>query len=310
MKEFIIHQKLMGTAFSLGLVAENEKKATEYLQKGVDEIKRIENLFSEYNSDSITSKINNQPKEKPLIIDKEVFDMIERCLNISNLTNGCFDITAGGLKKLYSFKNKHFKFPSQKTIDSTLLNVGMNNLILDKKKNSITKLNSNTSISFNAIGKGYASDSVKKMWQSIGVQSGFINASGDLFGFGSKADGSAWQVGIAHPNKNKKPIISLPLFDQAVATSGDYEQYFRYQGKRYSHNINPINGLPLHELKSVSIISPSAELSDALATAVYVMGLKKGIDFVNQLPNTFAVIINQNNEVYLSQNIKYENYNF
>lgn len=310
MKEFVIYEKLMGTAFSLGVLAENEEKGQEYLQKGVQEIKRIEVLFSEYNTNSITSQINNQPKGEPLVIDKEVFDMIERCSNITNLTKGCFDITTGKLKKMYSFKNKHFEFPSKENIASALCNVGMKNIVLDKQNNSITKLKTEVFISFNAIGKGYASDSVKKIWQKMGVRSGFINASGDLFGFGTKADGSPWQVGIAHPNNNQKPILRLPLCNQAVATSGDYEQYFTYKGKKYSHNINPKNGLPLQGLKSVSIVSPSAELSDALATAVYVMGLKKGMSFVTQLPQTFAIIIDENNKLHLSKNIEYENCNY
>jgi len=306
MKEFIIYEKLMGSAFSLGIVCEDEKKANECLEIGVNEIKRIETLLTEYKPESVTSKINQQPSGKPLQIDREVFQIVKRSNNISALTQGNFDITASAFKRIYAFKNEDFVFPSKEIINQTLSNVGFDKLLLDEANSTITKLKPEMAISFNAIGKGYAADMVKKLWQKMDIHSGFVNASGDLCAFGTKADGSPWQIGIAHPDYKNKPMLFIPVHNQAVATSGDYEQYFMFQGKRYSHNINPKTGLPLHSLKSVSIISPSAELSDALATAVYVMGERKGIEFVNQLPQTFAIIIDQNNQVSMSKQLNYE----
>ena len=161
-------------------------------------------------------------------------------------------------------------------------------------------------LSFAAIGKGYASDRVKMIWQQMGVTSGYVNASGDLNAFGTKADGSHWNIGIANPDDKTKMILFVPVINASVATSGDYEQYFMHQGKRYSHNIDPRSGLPLTGVKSVSVFSPSAELSDALATAIYVMGSSKGISFVNQLPQTHAIIIDEENNLSLSKNLNYE----
>jgi len=166
-------------------------------------------------------------------------------------------------------------------------------------------------ISFAAIGKGYAADCVKKIWQKEGVKSGYINASGDLTAFGTKPDGSLWKMGITNPDNTKEILFYIPVSFASVATSGDYEQYFIYNGKRYSHNINPKTGLPLQGIKSVSVISPSAELSDALATAVSVMGRERGIDFINQLPNTHCVFITEDNQTFFSQklDLQYENQN-
>lgn len=299
----------MGCAFSLGLVSENEKQANEYLQMGINEIKRIEALLSEYKADSITSRINQQAAEQPLNVDEEVFQIIKRSQDISVLTQGYFDITAGALKKMYAFKKLDFIFPSKKIINRTRLNVGYKNLILDDKNHTISKRKPNMYISFNAIGKGYASEMVKKKWLQNGINSGFVNASGDLCAFGTNTNGSPWQVGIAHPDRKDKPILFIPLYNQAVATSGDYEQYFIYKGTRYSHNINPKTGIPMQGLKSVSVISPSAELSDALATAVYVMGKSRGIAFVNQLPQTHAIMIDQNNQITFSKLLNYETIN-
>lgn len=306
MVEKSIRKKLMGTAFSLGICADNEETTSYWLAKGVEEIERIEALLSEYQPTSQTTLINQASHLTDISIDKEVFAMIMRCINISKLTNGCFDITSASLKKLYKFTNQTAGFASEKEIGKAMASVGYEKIGFKPENNTIQKLVPNLTISFNAIGKGYAADKVKHLWIANGITSGYINASGDLCAFGTKTDLSPWKVAIADPDKPEKPLFHLPLLNQAIATSGDYEQHFFYQGKRYSHNINPQTGKPIMGIKSVSIISLSAELSDALATAVYVMGVKKGIDFVNQLPQTHSIIIDENNKTFMSKNLKYE----
>lgn len=303
-----IKKKLMGTAFTLGIIAKSDKEADFWLKKGVAEIQRIEVLLSEYLPNSLTSKINESQSNQPVKLNKEVVNLINRCKDISQLTSGCFDLTTSKLKKLYSFKNNETILPDEQQIKKALASVGYKNLKLDIENLTIQKLKADMSISFNAVGKGYAADMVKKMWQNNGIESGFINASGDLCAFGYKLDNKRWNVAIANPDNISKPLMYIPMYNQAIATSGDSEQYFMYDGQKFSHNINPLTGKPLQGIKSVSIISPSAELSDALATAVYVMGEKKGIAFVNQLPQTFAVIINKNNSISLSKNLKYETF--
>lgn len=306
MKEFVHHQKLMGSAFSLGIVAKNQTIANYWLQKGVDELKRIEALLSEYRPDSVTAFINNLVDNEPLAIPEEVLLLIRRSNEISKLTRGAFDITSSPLKKIYSFNNAAFEFPENEIIKKAISSVGYQNLVIDGKNGTITKLKPNMHISFNAIGKGYASDCVKKLWQQNRIESGFINASGDLCAFGKKADGTCWRVGIANPDNKIKPMLYIPINNRSVATSGNYEQFFLWKGKRYSHNINPKTGLPLHGIKSVTIVSPSAELSDALATAVYVMGEKKGTRFADQLPQTYSIIINDKNRISCSKHLEYE----
>lgn len=306
MKKVVRYENLMGSAFSLGLLTPTEKEAHDLLTIGVNEIKRIESLLSFYKKDSITSKINQHTSSKPLIIHKEVFELIHRCQNISKLTNGCFDITASSLSTLYSFKNRELEMPSHSMIQQKLEHVGFDRLDLDKKNCTLTKNDPKTTLNFNAVGKGYAADMVKKLWLKLGVTSGFINSSGDLCSFGTTLEGDPWKVGIMHPDHKNEPMLFVPILNQAIATSGDYEQFFTYQGERYSHNINPLTGYPLKGLKSVSVVSPSAELSDALATAIYVMGAKKGVEFINQLPQTFAIMVNDQNQLILSKKLNYE----
>ncbi len=311
MKEFIRNSKLMGSAFQLAVVLDDETTANEMLNLGIDEIKRIEQLFSEFLPNSETSKINNNAYQEAVEISPECFDLIQRSLSISKLSKGCFDITVGPLKKIYNFKNQFFEMPTLETVSSALMKVGYQYIELKKKVNAPTirfkKLG--MKISFAAIGKGYASDCVMKLWKEQNVKSGYVNASGDLAAFGKRADGTAWNIGIANPDKingKTEMLFNVPVENACVATSGDYEQYFTYKNERYSHNIHPITGLPLKGIKSVSIFSPSAELSDALATAVYVKGVTEGMAFVNQLPETHAIVIDQENQLVFSNEINYE----
>lgn len=182
--------------------------------------------------------------------------------------------------------------------------VGFDKIQLNESTNEVFLPFEGMCISFAAIGKGYAADCVRKLWLKEGVTSGVISASGDLTTIGRRADGSSWKIGIADPDDRTKMSFFLPVNDSSVATSGDYEQFFLYKGVRYSHNINPLTGFPLSGTKSVSIISPNAELSDALATAVYVMGVDAGLHLINQLPDTHCLITDDNDQSFYSDNIE------
>ncbi len=306
MKAYKQSAKLMGSAFELCIVSKDEQFAYEQIKLGLDEIKRIEILLTEFSEDSLTAQLNNNSGKQSVRVSQEFFELIERCQQLSKLSQGFFDITVGPLKKLYQFKRENFEFPSQKIIRKTLQNVGYQQIVLNQKQHCIKLIKPNMHLSFAAIGKGYAADKVKQLWLNNNVQGGYINASGDLTAFGSNENQEPWKIGIANPDRQNEILFYVPLNRVSVATSGDYEQHFVYQGQRYSHNINPKTGLPLKGIKSVSVFSPSAELSDALATAVYAMGKEKGISFVNQLPETHAIIIDDNNTVVFSNDLNYE----
>ncbi len=296
----------MGCSFELGVVAAHQEEAHDFLEMGIREIQRIENLLSEFKADSIVSKINQNAGKAPVKITDEVLQLLERCQKISHLSKGYFDITVGPLKKLYRFKNEAFAFPKKNAIERTLHQVGFQNLILDTKGRSAFLTRENMRISFAAIGKGYAADVVRQKWREHKLVGGYIDASGDLTAFGKDERGAAWKIGIANPDDRDQTLFYVPLHNASVATSGDYEQHFLYKGVRYSHNINPITGMPVSGVKSVSVFSPSAELSDALATAVYAMGIEKGISFLNQLPQTHGIIIDDHNQVFFSKQLQYE----
>jgi thiamine biosynthesis lipoprotein len=159
-------------------------------------------------------------------------------------------------------------------------------------------------IGFGGIGKGYAADKAKVALVSLGVRNGIVNAAGDLTVWGTQANGEPWTIGIADPNAAGRPFSYLQLTDTAIATSGNYEKFVMIDGKKYSHTIDPKTGLPVTGIKSVSIISPNAELADAMATPVMIMGIKVGLDLINQVNGLGCIIIDDNDHVFTSKNIQ------
>jgi len=305
MDEFRLVERLMGSAFELIVKDSDQARAEMLLTEGRNEIKRLENLLTEFDKSSFTSLINENAGIKPVQVDGEVYQLIQRCIGLSNLTQGSFDISVGPLKKLYNFKNEQFVFPDKNAVKRTLSTVGFQHISL-LPDNQVFLKKKGMYISFAAIGKGYAADKVKKLWLEKGVENGVINASGDLTVIGKKTEERPWQIGIANPDHTDDVLCFLPIENASIATSGDYEQFFMRGGKRYAHSLDPRTGKPISGIKSVTVVSPSAELCDALATAVFVMGIEVGLHFINQLPLTHCLIINDKNEVFHSRNLNFK----
>jgi thiamine biosynthesis lipoprotein len=291
----------MGSAFEFVILASAEL-GEDLLQSAVDEVKRIEILLTEFSDTSATALINRSAGNAAIQVNDEVYAILRRCREISKLTQGSFDITSGILKKLYNFKGEHFKMPGADEIKKSCAKVGYEKIELSEH-NNVRLAVPGMHIAFGAIGKGYAADRVKKMLIERGVEAGVINASGDLTAWGKRLDGSPWKIGIADPLDSSHSLLWLPVENASVATSGDYEQFFERKGVRYSHTIDPRTGLPVTGIKSVTIVSQRAELSDALATAVFVMGVEAGMHFIEQLPHTHAIIINDRNKVFMSKHL-------
>ncbi len=301
LREFRRQAFLMGSAFEFVLIAP-QAQGEHLLDRSVAEVKRLEHLLTEFDPASQTSLINRAAGVEPVTVPEEVYQLILRSNSISQLTQGAFDITSGLLKRMYNFKGGHFIFPGRRQIREALTKVGYQNIALLEPRQVFLK-HKGMHIGFGGIGKGYAADKVKAMLVEAGVTGGVINASGDLTAWGARLDGSPWRVGIADPEQADRTLLWLPVENASVATSGDYEQFFIKDGIRYSHTIDPKSGLPVKGIKSVTMVSPVAELSDALATAVFVMGVEVGLHFINQLPQTHALIVNNENKVFSSRKL-------
>ena len=294
----------MGNRFEISVVSEDENWANERIENAISEISRIEQLLTTFKPDSQTNLINDNAGIKPVPVDKEVFELIQRSLKISNLTQGAFDITYGSIDKtLWNFDTKMTSLPDAETAKNMVRLIDYQKVILNQNEQTVFLQEQGIRIGFGGIGKGYAAEMAKQLMIREGVKSGVVNASGDLTTWGNQPNGKQWTIGIADPNHKNKTFSSLNISNMAVATSGNYEKFVMIDGKRYSHTINPKTGLPTTGIKSVTIIAPNAELADSLATPVTVMGVKVGLNLINQIKGIGCVIIDDNNKIFTSKNI-------
>ncbi|KIC90770.1 FAD:protein FMN transferase [Flavihumibacter solisilvae] len=297
--------RLMGNRFEFTIVADDIEWANEMTRLAISEVQRIEVLLTTYNENSQTCLINQQAGISAVKVDREVFELIRRSLRISAITDGAFDITYGSIdRQLWNFDTTMKALPDPETAKRSVRLINYRNVILDEADCSVYLREKGMRIGFGGIGKGYAAEQVRRLLQQHGVQSGIVNASGDLATWGTQADGRPWTIGISNPDQAELPFSYMNISGLAVATSGNYEKFITVKGKRYSHTINPRTGLPVTGIKSVTIICPNAELADAMATPVTIMGVKAGLMLVNQLEQMACIIIDDNNRIYTSKNIQ------
>jgi len=298
--------KLMGNHFELSVVGSEDAWANEKINAGVREIQRIERLLTTYNEDSETSLINRNAGLAPVPVSKETFDLIERSIRISRITQGAFDITYGSVdRRLWNFDTSMQALPDKETARQMVRLINYRNIVSDPVNTTILLKEKGMRIGFGGIGKGYAAERAKMVMQEEGVTSGVVNASGDLTAWGYQPDGEPWTIGIVNPNAAGQVFSMLNVTNMALATSGNYEKYITIGGKRYSHTINPRTGLPVTGIKSVTILCPNAEIADAMATPVMIMGIRAGLDMINQLKDIEAVLIDDEDKVYTSDHIHF-----
>ena len=298
--------KLMGTRFELTVVASSEQIGYINIDEAVAEITRIERMISSWDPDSETSRINENAGIRPVKVSPELFQLIERAKNISEITGGAFDISYASMDRLWKFDGSMTQMPSEEAIKANIANIGYDAIELDPDAMTVFLRRKGMKIGFGAIGKGYAADKTKELLVSKGVPGGIINASGDLTTWGTKATGEKWMVGIAKPMGKNRVFSWLPVVESSVATSGNYEKFIEFDGKRYSHIIDPRSGYPTRGIRSVSLFSKSAELCDALATAVFIMGKDSGIHLINQIDGTEVVVVDSNNKIHKSSGIVFD----
>ncbi len=296
--------KLMGNRFEITVVDGDRLWADKRIDDAVEEIKRIEKLFTTFDESSQTNLINRNAGVTPVKVDKEVYDLIERSKKISTLTQGAFDITYGSIdKRLWNFDKTMTSLPDPQTARQLVRLINYRNVILNENDYTVFLKEKGMRIGFGGIGKGYAAEKAKSLLQQKGVKSGIINAAGDLTAWGCQPNGKPWTIGIADPNTTKQAFSFLEITNTSIATSGNYEKFVIIDGKKYSHTIDPKTGMPVRGIKSVTIICPNAEIADAMATPVMIMGIKTGLDMLNQMKEVAGIIIDDNDKIYTTKNI-------
>jgi thiamine biosynthesis lipoprotein len=292
-------QELMGTFVTITVY--DEENAEDSIEKAFNEIKRIDNLLSEYKDSSEVSKLNKQSYlTKP---SEELIYNLERSIYYGNLTDGSFDITVKPILDLYSISFEEYgEPPTDRRIKTTLLYVDYSKIRINKKNNVIV-LSDSMKITLGGITKGYAIDKAIEVLKREGVKHALVNAGGDMRAIGSKPKES-WNIALQNPRNKKELITTIPLNNTAVATSGDYERYYDDE-KKFHHIVNPKTGYSATELISVTIIADNAMDADALATSVFVMGTENGLELIESLDNVEGLIITKEKEIIKSSGFPY-----
>lgn len=301
-------QSLLGSPFEITVVAKDSVQGNLFSDLAIAEVKRIENLISDWIPTSQISKVNHNAGISPIKVDKEVYDLVDRATKISKLTSGAFDISYASMDRIWKFDGSMKEMPTPEEIRKSVEKVGYQNIILNSKDTTIFLKNKGMKLGLGGIGQGYIADKIKVLLQEKGCNSGLVNVSGDINTWGKQPNGNLWTVGIVNPMNKNKVFATFPLDDSAVETSGSYEKYVTFNGKRYSHIIDPRTGYPATGIISVSVFAKQTELADALATGIFVMGVEVGLDLVNQLKGIGCIIVDDKGGIHVSKNIDIKKY--
>jgi len=293
---------MMGTAFSFTVRAENDTLAWKGINAGIEEVNRIENLISTWKPESQASAINFAAGKQPVKIDIELFQLFRRSNKVSQLTDGAFDVSFAAIEPLWKFDGSMNGLPSDSAIASSVKLIGWENIIMNDVDTTVMLKYEGMRIGFGAIGKGYAANRASLVIKETGIQHGIVNAAGDLIAWGTRDRGQPWTIGIADPSGNGNVIALIDISETAVATSGNYEKFAEIGGRRFGHIIDPHTGWPSSGLTSVTIVCPDAEIADALATAVFVLGAVEGLELVEKLKGVECFLIDDLGNRHISGN--------
>jgi len=288
----------MGTSVEISVSEIDPQRAEEAMAAAFREVERIDSLISHYRPGSEVSRITRQAGEKVTRVSPETLEVIERALYFSRLSEGAFDISIGPVFRLWNFREG--KIPGEESLQENLKRVDYRKIKVDRAKFSVFLESRGMELDLGAIGKGYAVDRASAVLRKGGVENFMVAAGGDIAVSGAKENGSPWTIGIQHPRLPSELIARLHPARAAASTSGDYQKFFFRGGERYHHILTPSTGLPARECQSVTIMAPSGMDADALATAVFVLGPKKGFALLERLPDAHATIVDRRGSVLLS----------
>ncbi len=277
---------LMSTSVNIKIFVSDETEGENVLNKVFSAAGEIENIMEPLKGDGELHKINNSPAEIWWKISPELKTVINRSVFFYENSGGAFDPTIASVKWLWDFENGG-TLPSEKEISEALKTVGLSKIKI--KGDSLSLGNNGTRLDLGGVAKGYVVDIMIKILRESGVSSGLVNAGGDIFTFGKKPGGKDWVIGFRHP-RSRKTIVLNNILLPAVATSGDYERYFIQDGVRYHHILDPSTGYPVRKCASVTVWAETSMDADILATTIFVLGPRKGLEFAENMNNVETLI--------------------
>lgn len=294
--------RIMGNRFEISLVANDTVWALARIDSAFAEITRIEKLLSAFPEDSILNQINRNAGVQPVNVGAEVFRLIDRALQISALTYGTFDITYAAPSTISLDESADAEVIEVKSLKRKISLTNYTNVVLNQAAQTVFLKNKGIRIGFGAVSRGYAADRAKYILQMEGVSSGVINAGGDLLTFGLQPDNTPWTIAAADSTLANQPYANVEISNMAIATS--YTQDKAVSLTKKNTDINANGGFLVSKIKAVSIITPTAEMANALTNPVVAMGLNGGLYMINKLNQIGCIIVDDQARVYTSKDIK------
>jgi len=296
-------QIIMGTRVSASLWHERPRVAHSALAAVMAEMRRLDQAFSPQKPDSELSQLNLQAATQAVFVSAEMMELLQRSLYFSRLSGGAFDISFASLGQHYDYPRA--RQPGAELRGALLPAIDYRMIELNPQAQSVAFKQPQLRIDLGGIAKGYAVDRAIELLRERGMVQASVSAGGDSRVLGDRR-GRPWMVGVKNPRATETFSVKLPLRNMAISTSGDYERFFMdpVSGERIHHILNPRTGTSASELMSVSVIGPHAFNTDPLATTVFVLGLKKGMALLNQLPKYQGVVIDKSGQVFYSDGLR------
>lgn len=294
---FSEQQAIMGTRVYAEIWAEQPEQGQQALAAVMQIMRQVDADMSPYIESSELYKINALAASSTVTVCPELFALIQRANKVSELTQGAFDITFASAGFMYDYR--HGQKPDAQALAQVTPAINYHLLQLAPAERTIHFADPRVKIDLGGIAKGYAVQRAIVQLRNMGIRHALVSAGGDTGLLGDRL-GRPWLVGIQDPRQKQRQAVKLPLADEAISTSGDYERYFEADGQRFHHILNPKTGDSAREVQSVSIIGPDAEMTDALSTSVFVLGVQSGLALVNTLPDYEAVIIDNQRKMHYS----------
>lgn len=272
--------------------------------EALDTMREIHLKLDRYSEDSDISLINRQAGQQPVRVSALTYEALRESLQIAGLTDGVFDPTIGPLVKVWGFGEEGSRhIPDPEAVQAALKLVDYRKVILNDEQKTVYLTDTGMSLDLGAVAKGYAVNAAVQILKSKNISSALVAAGGNIYALGQKNKDIPWEIGIRDPLQNGRVLGYVELEDQSIDTSGDYERFFWAEGKKYSHILDPRTGYPAQGISSCTVIMENPALADALATAVFVLGLNEGLELIER-ENATALLIASKGEQYLSEKMK------
>jgi thiamine biosynthesis lipoprotein len=292
---------MMGTEIRVYLWHDDAVAGNRAKEAVFEEVARINELMSTYVEESEISMINRDAASGPVPVGDELLGLVLRSLDISVLTLGAFDITYDSVGQHYDFR-EHQR-PTEETIRKELQSIDYRLVDADRAAGTIHFRQQGVRINLGGIAKGYTVERGVEILRTHGIRHAIVTAGGDSRLLGDRR-GQPWIVGVRDPRQDGKVAVSIPLEDEAVSTSGDYERFFEEDGKRYHHIIQPTTGKPASSVHSATVVGPDAVITDALSTSVFVMGVDQGLRLIATLPDYEGIVIDAEGRLFYSDGLQ------